>query len=110
MAVDQDVAVADQLAGHVARLGEAGAEDHVVDPGLQDAQQVLAGLAGATLRLLVVPAELLLQDAVDAGGLLLLAHLQEVLALLDPRAAVLARRVGPDLDRALGASHLEPLR
>ena len=42
-------------------------------------------------------------------GLLLLAHLEEVLALLDPRAAVLTRGVGTDLDRALGAVALGAL-
>ena len=109
LAVDQDVAVPDQLAGHVAGLGEAGAVHDVVDPALQDAQQVLAGLARAAVRLLVVAPELLLQDAVDARSLLLLAHLQEVLALLDPGAAVLTRRVGADLDRALGAVALGAL-
>src|SRR3954467_1094880 len=115
-AVHGEVAVANELAGGVARRGAAGANElaggvarrreagpvhDVVEPGLQDAQQVLTGLAGAPVRLLVVAPELLLQDAVDARGLLLLAHLQEVLALLGARAAVHARRVGTDLDRAL---------
>src|SRR5215211_4260571 len=100
-AVHREVAVAHQLAGGVAGRREAGPVDDVVETGLQDAQQVLTGLAGATVRLLVVAPELLLQDAVDAGGLLLLAHLQEVLALLGARATVHARRVGADLDRAL---------
>src|SRR5947199_103118 len=51
--------------------------------------------------LLVVAAELLLEHAVDAGALLLLPLLQEVLAVLRAAAAVLTRRIGPDLDRAL---------
>src|SRR5215217_815354 len=100
-AVDPDVAVAHQLAGHVAGLGEAGPVDHVVQPRLQDLEQHLTGLAGLAVGLFVVPAELLLQDAVDAAGLLLLTKLEQVLAVLGATAAVLARRVGPDLDRAL---------
>ena len=40
MAVDQDVPVPDQLAGHVPALGEAGPVDDVVEAGLQDLQQI----------------------------------------------------------------------
>src|SRR4051812_42925005 len=43
--VDRDVAVADQLARHVARLGEAGAVDDVIESALEDLQQDLTGLA-----------------------------------------------------------------
>src|SRR3954454_14919818 len=108
-AVDQHVAVPHELAGGVTRLGEPGPVDDVVEPRLEDAQQVLAGLPGAAVRLFVVAAELLLEDAVDARRLLLLAHLEQVLALLGARAAVLTRRVGPDLDRALRGLALGPL-
>src|SRR5689334_13645213 len=108
-AVHQEVAVPDELAGRVAGLGEARPVDDVVQPRLEDAQQVLAGLAGAAVRLLVVAAELLLEDAVDARGLLLLAHLQQVLTLLGARATVLTRGVGTDLDRALRGLALGPL-
>src|SRR5665647_2821907 len=101
VSVDHEVTVPDQLAGHVTRPGEAGPVHDVVQSGLQDAQQVLAGLAGATVRLLVVTAELLLQDAIDACSLLLLTHLQQVLAVLGPRPSVHARGVRAKLDRAL---------
>ena len=90
-----------QLTRHVTALGEAGAVDHVVQPGLEDAQQVLAGLALLAVGLVVVTAELLLQHAVHPAGLLLLAQLEQVLRVLGAAAAVLTRRVGPDLDRAL---------
>src|SRR3954466_7088729 len=100
-AVDPDVAVAHQLARHVAGLGEAGPVDHVVQPRLQDLEQDLTGLAGLAVGLFVVTAELLLEHAVDAAGLLLLTKLEQVLAVLGAATAVLARRVGPDLDRAL---------
>src|SRR3954454_18669993 len=108
-AVHPDVPVADQLAGHVAGLGEAGPVDHVVQPRFQDLEQDLTGLAGLVVGLFVVAAELLLQHAVDAAGLLLLAQLQQVLAVLAAAPAVLARRVGPDLDRALGGLALAAL-
>src|SRR6476661_4276534 len=100
-AVHPDVAVAHELARHVTGLGEAGPVDHVVQPRLQDLEQDLTGLAGLAVGLFVVPAELLLQHAVDAAGLLLLAKLEQVLAVLGATPAVLARRVRPDLDRAL---------
>src|SRR3954469_5342316 len=100
-AVDLDVAVPHELAGHVAGLGEAGPVHDVVQPRLEDLQEDLTGLALLLVGLFVVAAELLLQHAVDAAGLLLLTQLQQVLAVLAATPAVLARRVGPDLDRAL---------
>jgi hypothetical protein len=45
--------------------------------------------------------ELFLEHLVVPAGLLLLAELKEVLALLDATAAVLSRWVGTTLDRAL---------
>src|SRR5580692_5035330 len=103
LAVDHQVAVPDELTGHVPALGEPGPEHDVVQPALEDLQQGLAGTAGLAGRLDVVARELLLKDSVDPAGLLLLADLQQVLAVLLPDAAVLARRVRPDLDGALGA-------
>src|SRR5215207_10167474 len=100
-AVHPDVAVAHELARHVAGLGEAGPVDHVVQPRLQDLEEDLTGLAGLAVGLFVVTAELLLEDAVDAAGLLLLTKLEQVFAVLGATPAVLTRRVGPDLDRAL---------
>src|SRR3712207_8374457 len=44
---------------------------------------------------------MLRQHTVDAAGLLLLAKLEQVLAVLAAAPAVLARRVRPNLDRAL---------
>src|SRR5450631_3556194 len=99
--VDHEVAMTNQLACHVTGGGEAGPVHDVVQTGLQDAQQVLAGLTRATVRLLVVTAELLLQDAVATGGLLLLTHLEQVLAVLGPGTAVHARGIRAKLDRAL---------
>src|SRR5262245_46888345 len=100
-AVHHDVAVAHLLAGRVTRLGETSAVDHVVEPALEDLEQVLTGLAGLAVGFLVVVAELLLEDAVDAAGLLLLTKLELVLRLLGTAAAVPTRRVRTDLDGAL---------
>src|SRR5215469_4890783 len=101
VAVDQDVAVLDQLAARVPARREPGAEHDVVQAALQDLEQRLAGTARLARGLGVVARELLLEHAVDAAGLLLLADLQQVLAVLLPDPAVLTRRVRTDLDRAL---------
>src|SRR6476646_10466500 len=87
-AVDPEVAVHDQLAGVAAGAGEAGAVDDVVQAALEQLEQVVTGLALPARGLGVVVVELLLQHAVGEAGLLLLAQLEEVLALLDPPAAV----------------------
>src|SRR5664280_1592515 len=50
VSVDHEVAVTNQLASHVAGRGEACPVHDVVQTGLQDPQQVLAGLAGAAVR------------------------------------------------------------
>ena len=100
-AVHLEVAVAHELARLRARRREAEAVHDVVEARLEHAQELLAGDAGAPRRLLVVRAELLLEQAVVAARLLLLAQLQEVLALLDAAAAVLTRRIRAALDRAL---------
>src|SRR2546423_4195728 len=92
--VDLEVAVADELSRLRARGGEAEPVDDVVEPGLEHPQQLLAGDSGTLRRLLVVGAELLLEQAVVAARLLLLTQLQQVFALLDAATAVLARRIG----------------
>src|SRR5829696_5129712 len=96
--VDGPMAVPDQLARLAARGSEAEAHEHVVEAALEHAQQVLAGDAGLTAGLLVVRAELTLEDAVVAARLLLLAQLDAVLALSLPPATMVARRVGATLD------------
>src|SRR3954447_3420565 len=100
-AVDRPVAVADQLARLAARRGESEAHEDVVEPALEDPQQVLAGDALLAGGLLVVVAELLLEHAVVAASLLLLPQLDAVLGLLLAPAAVIAGRIGAALDAAL---------
>src|SRR6185312_9399057 len=72
------VCAADELPRLRARGGEAEAVDDVVEARLEQAQKLLARHAGALRRLLVVVAELLLEQPVVAAGLLLLAQLQEI--------------------------------
>src|SRR6478735_6044879 len=105
--VDAEVTVRDELAGVAARAGEPGAVDHVVEAALEQLQQVVTRLALPTRGLGVVVVELLLEHAVGETSLLLLAELQEVLALLDPAAAVLARRVGATLVRRVAADEVD---
>src|SRR5689334_14551413 len=92
-AVHVEVAVTDELSRLRARGGEPEPVDDVVEPGLEHPQELLAGDARAPRRLLVVRAELLLEQAVVAARLLLLTQLEQVLALLDAPAAVLTRRI-----------------
>src|SRR5580698_3611681 len=108
--VDQDVPVPDELARHVTALREPGPVDHVVETALQDLEQHLAGLAALAGRFLVVVVELAFKDAVDPLGLLLLPDLEQELALLRPVPAVLARGIGPDLNRALRRIALRALQ
>src|SRR4051794_20322157 len=100
-AVDRPVAVADQLARLAARGSEAQPDEDVVEPAFEDPQQVLARDALLARGLLVVVAELLLEDAVVAARLLLLPQLDAVLGLLLAPAAVVAGRVRAALDAAL---------
>src|SRR5207344_2080070 len=57
--VDQEVTVAHELARGAAGAGQASAIDDVVQPRLENLQQVVAGLALASHRLYVITAELL---------------------------------------------------
>src|SRR3954453_11743980 len=100
-AVDGPVAVQDELARLAPRSRKAQPHEHVVEPALQQAQQVLTRDARLPAGLLVVRAELPLEHAVVAARLLLLAQLQPVLGLLRAAASVLARRVRAPLDAAL---------
>ena len=97
----EPVAVVDQLSRLAPRGGEAEADEDVVEPALEQPQQVLAGDALLARGLLVVAGELALEHAVEAARLLLLAQLVAVLRGAHAAAAVLARRVGAALDAAL---------
>src|SRR5439155_3682762 len=62
--VHVEMTMANELAGLGARGGKAEAVDDVVESRLEHPQQRLAGHAGTPRRLLVVRAELLLEQAV----------------------------------------------
>ena len=70
-AVHGDMAVTHLLTSLGARLRETETVHDVVETALQDTQQVLARHALLAVSHIVVMTELLLQDAVDALGLLL---------------------------------------
>ena len=95
------MAVADELAGLTARGREAQTHEHVVQPALEQREQVLAGDARLPGGLFVVAVELPLEHSVVAARLLLLAQLHPVLALFHAPTPMLARRVGAALDAAL---------
>src|SRR5439155_18497308 len=91
-----------QLAGLSEAGTPAGTEHNIVDPHLEHAEQVFAGDAGLPVGLLVEVVELLLEDAVDAARLLLLAQLGQVFrTLAHPVPPVLTRGIGPALNGAL---------
>src|SRR4051812_33955949 len=93
--------VTDQLPGLTPRRGKAESHEHVVEPALEQPQQVLSGDAGLAAGLVVVVAELLFEQLVVTARLLLLPKLMPVLRLTHSATAVLARRVRTSLHRAL---------
>ena len=105
-AVHLHMAVADDLAGGKRGRHELGAVHDRVQAGFQQADHVLAGVAGAAGRIGVILAELALGDvAVIALQFLLGLQLGAIVAqLLGAALAVLARTIGPLVDRALGTA------
>ncbi|MPL88357.1 hypothetical protein SDC9_34377 [bioreactor metagenome] len=106
LAVHGDVAVVDELAGGEDGRHELGAIDDRVETALEQADQVLAGVALDALGFRVDAAELLLGHvAVVALELLLGAQLgTEVRQLALAALAVLARAVFALVQRRLGAA------
>ena len=100
-AVDGEVAVADELTRLGAAHREAQTVNDVVQTALEDGEQVLTGLALTALGHLKVAAELALEHAVEALGLLLLAKLLAVLGVLAAALAVLAGGESAVVHRAL---------
>src|SRR5690606_2010947 len=100
-ALDEHVAVAHELTRLCAAAGDAEAVNQGIEATLEQLQQDGAGYAAVTVGNAEVPAELALEDAVNALGLLLLAKLltigRQLLAIL----AMLTGRVVLALDGAL---------
>src|SRR5437773_6639526 len=95
------MAVRHHLAPLAARGREAEPMYDVVEPELEESQEVLAGDALLGLGPLEVLAELALQHAVDPLGLLLLAQLHAERGRLAAVQPVLTRGIVAPLDRAL---------
>src|SRR5690606_7831624 len=106
LAVDEEVAVADQLTGLTTGPRKTSAVHDVVQPRFQELKQVVTGLSGAPRSFLVVAPELALEDAVGVAGLLLLLQLQQVFAFLHTPTAVLAGRVGATFERLVVADEV----
>src|SRR5690606_33085790 len=103
LAVDEDVAVHDELTGLRRGTGEAGAEHERVEAHLEELDEVLTGQARLTTGLVEDDAQLLLTDAVLLAQTLLLAQTHRVVAVgLALGAAVLAGSVGTLLEVAGG--------
>src|SRR5438132_1016140 len=101
-AVDGEVAVGDELAGVPPRCREADAVDDVVEPRLQEAQQVEAGDAGHFRRPVEVESELALEQEVDAARALLGSQLDAVVRhLAAADLGVHAGRHRPTVEGAL---------
>src|SRR5262249_30150003 len=102
LAVDREMAMAHELARLRPRRREAKPVDDVVEPALQHLEQQLARDALRPIGRFEVAAELILEHAVGALDLLLLAQLYAVShELRFARPPVLSRRHVALLDRAL---------
>src|SRR5439155_24386283 len=101
-AVDGDVPVGDELAGVAPRGGEADPVDDVVEPRLQQAEQVEAGDAGHLRGPVEVEPELALEQEVDAARALLGSQLDPVVGhLAAADLGVHAGRHGATVEGAL---------
>src|SRR5207248_1386815 len=101
--VERYVAVQHELARLFARVSEPEAVHDVVEPRLEDPQEVFTSHAWQAFGCKKVLVELALQNPVNIAGFLLLLELQAEFAFLAPAAIAWrgARRRGPSLDRAL---------
>ena len=109
-AVHHDVTMANSLTSLLAGAGEAKAVHDVIQTALKQAHQVVTGDTLGLLGLAEVAAELLLENAVDELGLLLLAKLDAILALLAPTTLRLAMRFLVDAhDNGVDAELATPL-
>ncbi len=81
LAVHGEVSVGNELSCLTAGSSETESEYNIVKSALNKGEQLFTGLALSLFRLLIVSAELLLEDAVDKLYLLLLGELQAVFSL-----------------------------
>src|SRR5215203_4041007 len=76
--VHGEVTVSDELSSGLPGLGETHPVDDIVQPGLQDLEQVVTGHTTAAGSLNEVTMELTLKQAIEAADLLLLTKLKTV--------------------------------
>ena len=100
-AIDLEMAMVDELTALCTGGSPAKQVNNVIEPTLADTQQVFARYALAALRHLEVFTELTLLNAVVTASLLLRTQLKAIFGSLLPALAVLARRIGTALHRAL---------
>ena len=97
LAVHRHGLVGNQLTCFSARRTETHAVDHIVKTRFQNRQQVGAGVALAAVSLFKVASELLLQNALHALDLLLLAKLQAVVGRTGTGGAAVLTWLGVEL-------------
>src|SRR5208282_2425628 len=102
-AVHEDMPVSNHLARLRQRAGETETIHHVVEPALEQHQQVLAGDPVHPLRHREVSRELRLHHPVDALDLLLLAQPNREFRKTSARLTVRTGRIVTPLDRTLVA-------
>src|SRR2546423_5557093 len=100
-AVDRHVPMRNELPGIAPRGGEADPVDDVIQPRLQQAEQVEAGDAGHLRGPIEVETELTLQQEVDAASPLLRPQLDPIVGdLAAPDLGMHARRHRPPVEGA----------
>ena len=99
--VDEEVTVPHELARLRARSAEAEPEGHVVQPPLEQPEEVLAGDSALSISEVEIPSVLLLEQTVHPPDLLLLTKADAILREFDAPLAVLPRRIGAPVVGAL---------
>ena len=96
--IDHEVAVQNQLARLVSRIGKTESVDDIVQSPLKKHEEVLSGDALLLIRLFKGDSELVLQEAIDPPDLLLLPELGSVIRELFPGLTMLPWRITPAID------------
>ncbi|OIQ69207.1 hypothetical protein GALL_491910 [mine drainage metagenome] len=96
--------MAHQLARFGARGAVAHAIDHVVETGLEQAQQIGTGVAAAALRCLVIATKLSLEHTVHALDLLLFTQLLAVVGCTRTGSAAMLTWFGLEFDLGVNAA------
>ena len=110
LAVNQEMAMADDLTSGSARWCEPEAIDHIIEPPFEQLHQRLARPAGLTQCLLKIISELFFPQSVLPADLLLLPKLNSVLrSFRTTKLSVLTRGIVAPFNRALLGKALRSL-